>query len=131
MTNLHHWWWYFIASFFHSIILQQYILTDLNNEIQYKGCRKLIDYENQLFNSFLSYKEMREEKKNLCMGGKISWVWRWLHQLLWKTWFVSFSSFFFSSPLHSKVPSYKDKYKVWLQPFRLFGPWWNLQINKL
>lgn len=70
MTNLHHWWCYFIASFFHSIILQQYVLTDLNNEIQYKGCRKLIDYENQLFNSFLSYKEMREEKKNLCMGGK-------------------------------------------------------------
>lgn len=39
--------------------------------------------------------------------------------------------FLFSSPLHSKEPSYKDEYEGSLQPFRLFGPWQNLQVNKL
>lgn len=42
-------------------------MTALSNETQYKGYGTLIDSENPLFNSFLSYKETREEeKKNLC-----------------------------------------------------------------
>lgn len=96
-----------------------------------------MDSENPFSNSFLSYKEMREEEnKNLCMEKKseddnncISSCGK--HDLFCSP--ISFFSFsfFFSSPLNSKVPYYKDKYEGWLQLFRLFGPWQNLQINKL
>lgn len=116
---------------FHSIILQQYTLTDLSSEIQCKGCRKLIDSENPLFNRFLSYEEMREEeKKNLCAGKKVLKL-TIIASVLVENMICSIFLFLFSSPLHSKEPSYKDEYKGWLQPFRLFGPWQNLQVNKL
>lgn len=106
--QLRRWWWNLIASFFHFIIPQQYTLNDLNNEIQYKGCRKLIDSENPLFISFLSYKEMGEKmKKNLCTEKKILRL-TIIASVLVENMIFSIFLFLFSSPLHSKAPSYKD-----------------------
>lgn len=71
-----------------------------------------------------------EEKKNLCTEKKILRL-TIIVSVLVENVICSMFLFLFSSPLHSKEPSYKDEYEGSLQPFRLFGPWQNLQVNKL